>query len=180
MTTRRPSRLRRVVTTPDEILVAGEEQKRLDIGPRKRGVDDVEREVQIGAGDDLFPAVLIGGALGRIVLRFEAGDIEPVAALLGMLVEIGVGACDRHQSVTERLVAPDDRIGFAPEGIDRRVANILEIDERRDFSRLHARDRLFRHLTDWVDHHRGPLETTNGYAVWLSCSIRDCEENRPQ
>ncbi len=116
---------------PDEVLVAGEQEEGLDVGPGQGGVDHVDHEVEVGPRLDLLPPLRVGGALGREVERLEAGDVEPGAHRRRVLVEVGVGPGDRHQAVPQRLVPPRHRVGLAPEGVDRRVADVLEVDERR-------------------------------------------------
>jgi len=97
---------------PDEILVAREDHEQLDIRAYKRGVDDVDDQVQVRTRCDFFPAVGIGRFLGWIMMRFETRNIEAGARLQGMLLEIGICAGHGHQSVFQCLVTPCQRVWF--------------------------------------------------------------------
>jgi hypothetical protein len=63
------------------------------------------------------------------VLRLESSDIEAVPHGYWMLLKVGICAGDRHQPVAKRFVAPDQRVRFAAERIDRAIPDVLKIDE---------------------------------------------------
>jgi hypothetical protein len=117
---------------PDEVLVAREEQEVLMSGRTRAVLIRIDREVQVRPGDDLLASLVVGRPLGREVHRLETGHLEPHPDLGGVLVKIGEGLGHGHQAVVERLVAPDQRVRLSPVGVDRRVADILEIDEDSD------------------------------------------------
>ena len=76
----------------------------------------------------------VRGALGRVVLRLEAGDVEPHPNGRRMLIEVRVRSRNGHQTVLEGLVSPDEWIRFTSEGIYARIADILEVNKRGDLS----------------------------------------------
>src|SRR5690606_34201300 len=81
----------------------------------------------------LFATGNIRRAFGRIMMKLKSRDIESGSDLGWVLDKIGVGSRHRHQAVLQCLVTPGQRIGFTSMGVDRRVANILKIDEYRKF-----------------------------------------------
>ncbi len=90
----------------DEILVSTEDHECIDIGPHKRGIDDIHRHVEIASAGVAFAAAGVGNALGGVVERLEAGYIQPCANRFGVLIEIGVGARHGHQPVLHCHIAP--------------------------------------------------------------------------